>query len=263
MFLYLSKLLPVFLYPIGLTCVLLGVAFVLGWRQSRWTPLPLALAFLVLMISGNGWVNARLVTSLEWQHIPPAELPQADAIVVLGGGIKPKLPPRPMMDLSDKGDRVIYAAQLYREGKAPLIIASGGRIDWSGQFPPESEDMAEFLQMLGVPPDAIIQEPRSLNTYQNALFTREILVERGIERILLVTSALHMPRSYLIFQRQGIEAIPAPTDFLATFPTGNSGPVSFGARLLSWLPDTERVATTTEVLKEYLGLLVYRLRGWL
>ncbi|MCW6035426.1 YdcF family protein [Spirulina subsalsa FACHB-351] len=263
MFLYLSKLLPIFIYPIGLTCVLLVVAFVLGWRQSRWTPLPLALAFLLLMISGNGWVNSRLVSHLEWQHIPPAELPQADAIVVLGGALKPKLPPRPMINLSDKGDRVIYAAQLYRDGKAPLIIASGGRIDWLGQLPPESEDTAQFLQMLGVPPEAIIQESRSLNTHQNAIFTREILIERGLKRILLVTSALHMPRSYLIFQRQGIETIPAPTDFLATFPTGDSSPVSFGTHLLSFLPDTGRVATTTEALKEYIGLLVYRLRGWL
>ena len=76
--------------------------------------------------------------------------------------------------------------------------------------------MAEILQALGVPSSAILQDPTSLNTYQNAVNVRKIIQERGIRRVLLVTSAMHMPRSLLIFKKLGIDAIATPTDFLSS-----------------------------------------------
>lgn len=263
MFLFLSKLLPLFLYPLGLACVLMVVALVLWWRRSRWVPFPVSLALLVLLVASNAWVSNALVRSLEWQHLPPKVLPTGDAIVVLGGATKSAFPPRPGVDMSERGDRVVYGAQLYREGKAPLVIASGGRIDWRGGGPSESGDMAELLKTWGVPSSAILEDATSLNTYQNAVNVRKIIKERGMRRVLLVTSAMHMPRSLRIFQRQGIEAIPAPTDFLISqqeLEEPNSSPQ---ATLLSLIPDTERLDKTTQALKEYIGMLVYRLRGWL
>jgi uncharacterized SAM-binding protein YcdF (DUF218 family) len=263
MFLFLSKLLPLFLYPLGLACVLMVVALVMSWRSPRWVPVPVALALIVLLLGSNSWVANSLVRSLEWQQIPEKELPTADAIVVLGGATKSAFPPRPAVDLSEEGDRVLYGAQLYREGKAPLVIASGGRVDWRGGGPSESGDMAEVLETLGVPTSAILQDPSSLNTYQNAVNVRQIMKERGIQRVLLVTSAMHMPRSLRIFQRQGIEAIPAPTDFLVTKQEIEEPNNSPQATLLSLLPDADRLQNTTRVLKEYIGTVVYRLRGWL
>lgn len=273
MFLFLSKLLPLFLYPLGLACVLLVVALVMSLIRPRWVPVPVALALLVLLVGGNTWVANGLVTSLEWQQIPAGKLPTADAIVVLGGATKPALSPRPGVDLSEGGDRVFYGAQLYREGKAPIVIASGGRIDWRGGGSEagglanaelsESADMAEILKTLGVPSSAILQDPTSLNTYQNAVNVRQIMKERGIRRILLVTSAMHMPRSLQIFRRQGIEAIPAPTDFLLAQQEIEEQNTSLQGILLSLIPDTERLEKTTHALKEYIGMVVYRLRGWL
>lgn len=263
MFLFLSKLLPLFLYPLGLACVLLVVALVMSWRRPRWVPVPVALALMVLLLGSNTWVADGLVKSLEWQQIPAGKLPTADAIVVLGGATKPAFPPRPAVDLSEEGDRVFYGAQLYREGNAPVVIASGGRIFWRGGGPSESEDMAQILKTLGVPTSAILQDPTSLNTYQNAVNVRQIMKARGIRRVLLVTSAMHMPRSLRIFQRLGIEAIPAPTDFQITqqeLDEPNSSPQS---TVLSLLPDAGRLEMTTRALKEYIGSLVYRLRGWL
>jgi uncharacterized SAM-binding protein YcdF (DUF218 family) len=263
MFLFLSKLLPLFVYPLGLACVLMVVALVMWWRRSRWVPVPLSLALIVLLLASNTWVANSLVRSLEWQQLPPKELPTADAIVLLGGATKSGFPPRPGVDLSEGGDRVFYAAQLYREGKAPLVIASGGRIAWRGGGPSESADMAEILKTLGVPSSAILQDPSSLNTYQNAVNVRQIMKKRDIRRVLLVTSAMHMPRSLQIFKRQGIEAIAAPTDFLVSqqeFEEPNSSPQ---ATVLSLLPDTDRLEKTTLALKEYMGMVIYRLRGWL
>lgn len=263
MFLYLSKLLPLFLYPLGLACVLMVVALVTLWKRPRWAATAITLALIVLLVGSNGWVTRSLVRSLEWQNIPPAELPNAEAIVVLGGATKPAFPPRPSVDLNEEGDRVLYGVQLYQQKKAPLVILSGGRINWLGKGPSESADMAAIMTQLGVPGSAIIQEPDSLNTYENAVNVRKILSARGIRRVLLVTSAMHMPRSLLIFKRQGIAAIPAPTDFFVTTNELQERPSSLPATLLNLLPDIERLNRFTRALKEYIGLVVYRLRGWL
>jgi uncharacterized SAM-binding protein YcdF (DUF218 family) len=263
MFLFLSKLLPLFLYPLGLACLLMVVALVMWWRRSRLVPVPIALALILLLGGSSGWVANGLTKSLEWQYMPRVALPTADAIVVLGGATKSAFPPRPGVDLSESGDRVLYGAQLYREGKAPVVIASGGRINWRGGGPSESADMAEIMKTLGVPTSAILQDPASLNTHQNAVNVKKIMKERGIQRVLLVTSAMHMPRSLKIFQRQGIEAIPAPTDFLVTQHDLEESSKTAEAIVLNLLPDTDRLDKTTRALKEYIGTVVYRLRGWL
>lgn len=262
MFLYLSKLLPLFFYPLGLACVLMVVALVTLGKRPRWAAGAITLALIVLLGASNGWVSSWLVRSLEAQ-IPPTVVPTAEAIVVLGGATKPALPPRPGVDLSEQGDRIFYAAQLYKQQKAPLIIVSGGRIDWTRRGTPESTDMANILSQIGVPASVIIQEPDSLNTYENAVNVRKILNERGIDQVLLVTSAMHMPRSLSIFKRQGIAAIPAPTDFLVSNNQLQSLSSSPQATLLNLMPDSDRLEHFTRALKEYVGLVVYRLRGWL
>jgi len=263
MFLFLSKLLPLFLYPLGLACVLLILALVVWWRRPRWTPLPIFLALVVLLATSNGWVSNEIVRSLEWQYIPKAELPKADAIVLLGGSLRPAAAPRQTVEVSEQGDRALYAAYLYRQQKAPVIIASGGRVAWRGSGPPEASDTVQFLKEIGVPSLAIIQEPDSLNTYENAVNVKKILEERRLKRILLVTSALHMPRSLRIFRHQDIDVIPAPTDFLVTqdfLQEPNNTPE---AMLLNIIPDVDRLGRTTKAIKEYIGTVVYRLRGWL
>jgi uncharacterized SAM-binding protein YcdF (DUF218 family) len=262
MFLFLSKLLPIFIYPLGLIFIFLVVALVKAWKKLSWEQLPIALALIALLLSSNGWITTALVTSLEWQNLP-SELPVAEAIVILGGATKSASKPRPMVDISEQGDRVLYGAKLYRERKAPFIIASGGRIDWRGAGEPESADMVQLLEIMGVPQDAVIQEPDSLNTYENAVNTKKILDEKGIGKILLVTSALHMPRSLLIFKRQGINAIPAPTDFLVSESDSQSLGNSFQSIILNLLPDSDRLDKTTKALKEYIGMVIYRLRGWI
>lgn len=263
MFLFLSKLIPLFIYPLGLVFILLTVALFLAWKSSSWTPIPIILALLLVGIAGNGWISNWIVKSLEWQYIPTKIAP-AEAIVILGGGIKSADAPRPMIDVSEQGDRVIYGAKLYREGLAPLIVTSGGRIAWLGYGgQPESSDMAKLLQMLGVPDSAIVEEPNSLNTYQNAVNTGKILAERGIGQIILVTSAMHMPRSLKIFHKQGIRAIPAPTDYLVSQQELQEPNSSLAAVMLNLIPDAGHLDRTTRAIKEYIGTVVYRLRGWL
>ncbi|MGF1497118.1 MAG: YdcF family protein, partial [Elainellaceae cyanobacterium] len=189
MFLFLSKLLPLFVYPLGFACLCLVVALFTVWKRPRMATASILLALVVLVLTGNTWVSASLVRSLEMRHVPTADLPTADAIVVLGGSVRPQVPPRPWVEVSEEGDRTIYGARLYQQGKAPKVILSGGRIGWLGGGSPESEDMATLIKALGVPAEDILQDPASLNTYENAVNVKQILEANDMSRILLVTSA--------------------------------------------------------------------------
>lgn len=112
MFLFLSKLLPLFLYPLGLACLLMAVALSVLWKHPRVAAVAISSALLVLLLTGNHWTSNWLLRSLEWQNIPITQLPKAESIVVLGGGTEPALAPRPWINLSEEGDRVLYGAKL-------------------------------------------------------------------------------------------------------------------------------------------------------
>lgn len=260
MFLFLSKLLPLFIYPVGLSCIFIAVTLVLMWKRPRWAAIALSVALWVLILGGNNWVSATLVQSLERQYRPIPNLPNTQAIVILGGATRAPDPPRPWVEVNEAGDRLLYGAKLYRQQKAPLVILSGGRLDWQRQGSSESEDMAVLLQTMGVPARAIFQDPTSLNTRENAVNVKQILDEKKIQQILLVTSALHMPRSMMIFQRLGIDAIPAPTDFL--IDDRGSISESWQDVILNLFPNAESLYLSSRALKEYVGILIYSLRGW-
>lgn len=263
MFVYLSKLLPLFVYPLGLTCIGLGLTLYWLWKYPRRAAIAASLALGCLVLASNSWVSLQLIQSLEWRHLPPPELPQAEAIVVLGGSLRPVSYPQPGVHVSEAGDRVIHAARLFKAGKAPLIVLSGGRIDWKGGGSPESADMATLLMELGVPRQALLEDPTSLNTYQNAVNVKTILRNYDVNRILLVTSAMHMPRSLAIFKKQGIEAIAAPTDFLVTEQVLQERTDSLQSAILNILPTADNLYYTSRAIKEYIGFVIYRLRGWL
>jgi uncharacterized SAM-binding protein YcdF (DUF218 family) len=104
-FLFLSKLLPLFIYPLGLSCSLLLLSLWLCFRRSLWTFLPILMAFLILVTTGNVRVGNSLITSLERQYLPQENMPQAEAIVVLGGATRNNEAPRVIPDMRDSGDR--------------------------------------------------------------------------------------------------------------------------------------------------------------
>lgn len=263
LFIFLSKFLPPFVYPLGLAWMLVLLALFLN-RRPRGQRLALILVLLLLWLGGNRWVAAALTRGLEWRHLPPDPLPQAEAIVLLSGGTEPMERPRPIVELNGSGDRILYAAQLYHQGKAGHILLTGGRIDWQSQDSSSpTQEMSAILEMLNVPAAALWLEPDSRNTYENAVFSAKILKEKGIQRILLVTSAWHMPRSVRLFEAQGLEVIPAPTDFIVTQADWEG--LTHGdlrSYLTGLVPSASNLALTTQILKEYIGILVYEIRGW-
>ncbi len=264
MFVYLSKLLPHFVYPLGFGCLLLILVLMLEYRRRLRRGL-LITALLILWLGSNRWVSFALARSLEWRFLPPTTTPQGEVIVLLGGGTESGDPPRPMTEVNSAGDRVLYAAKLYHDGAAPSILASGGNVAFSttrGDTP--AEEMKELLKLTNVPEGDIWEQPNSQNTYEDAVYSAEILREKNISEVILVTSAMHMPRSKALFEKQGIEVIPAPVDFTVTQQnwSGTFKP-SWGEFVLNLLPNTSALGLTTNALKEYLGMLIYGLRGWL
>jgi uncharacterized SAM-binding protein YcdF (DUF218 family) len=265
MFIFFSKFLPVFLYPLGLACLLVGTAVFL-FRRPRLQRTLLLLALGLLWFSSTKPVSYALLRSLEQQYLPPAEWPSAEAIVILGGGAAPSFPPRQLAEVNEAGDRMVLGAWLYHQGKADKVLLTGGAVPWVSpeQRIPEAAYLSPLMQMLGVPEEALLWETESRNTYENALYSRQVLSEQGINRILLVTSASHMPRSVRLYEAQGFAVIPAPTDFAA--PDAEWEHLftpSLAVQLLNWVPDARHLHQTQVALKEYVGLLVYRLQGWL
>jgi len=264
MVLFLSKFLPLLIYPLGLAALCLVLALILRRRRS-WQTTLLVVAFAVIWLGGNRFVTMALVSSLERQNLPPAHLPDKSVVVVLGGGTKAGVAPRPIDEVSEAGDRVIYAAWLYKQGKAAHLLLSGGNAPWSNlaQTPPEAAVMASLLEIMGVPKAALWLESNSRNTEENAVECRKILDRAGIHSIILVTSALHMPRAMRLFTQQGLQVIPAPTDFMVTDDDwAYYTQPSVEVQLMNLLPSADDLQLTSRAMKEQLGALFYQLRGW-
>ncbi len=264
MFTFLSKFLPLFVYPLGLAALLLFLTL-LFWKKHKFAIFCVAVAFFALFLGGNKYVAYTLAKSLEWQYLPTESLPKADAIVVLGGATEPALAPRPEVELNGAVDRLFHGASLYKEGIAPYVLLSGGDIDFldiSDTSP--AADMAQVMNMLGVPNEALWLQGESQNTYEDALYSCQMLKEKGAKTVILVTSAMHMPRSIGVFEKQGCEVIPSPADFNVTEAAWNNlWHPDIQELAINLVPNYSNLALTTKSLKEYIGRLMYHFNGWL
>jgi uncharacterized SAM-binding protein YcdF (DUF218 family) len=255
--LYLSKLIPLFIYPLGFALMLSILATGMLSLWARLARFLLLVAVTVLWVASTPIIADYLGLKLEGQYPPVAvdATPTADAIVVLGGGVGGPEPPRITVDLSDAADRVLHAARMYRAGKAPVVLISGGAIPWLGSEIPEAKSIQSLLEEWGVPAVSIVSETKSRNTYENAVLTKRLLTKRGLHRVLLVTSAMHMPRALATFKTAGIDAVPAPTDFTVTYKNHRT--------VIDFLPDACALSHTTNAIKEYIGYAYYWWKGWI
>ncbi|HUH88693.1 MAG TPA: YdcF family protein [Pusillimonas sp.] len=252
----LSSFLANLVIPLNLCITLLVIAVVLLMLRRRriaavLAALGLAWALFWSLPASSLWAGGRLEQL--YPYTAAAQLPPAQAIVVLGGhtaGGRPNwFEPYERETALTRTDSAI---RLYRAERAPLILLSGAALDGSQS---EAESMANTLKKNGVPDQALLLEKSSFNTYENAVYSARILKELGITRVLLVTSALHMPRAMAVFSKQGLTPIAAPSAPQIVVPDDTA--FSF------WLPDERSFFASRSIIKEYAGLLVYWLRGWI
>lgn len=249
---YAEKLLTALALPPAGPILLALIGLWLAWRDWRFGKTIVVLALAALWLLSTPAVSDALRYSLERRFPPLAmeEVPTADAIVALGGGMQPPTSRNPYPDLGSAADRYWHAWRLWRAGKAPEIVVSGGALPWRDAGGTEADAAVRFLADLGVPANRILLESVSVDTRQNAQMTEAILRTRGARRVLLVTSAMHMRRALAQFEQiAGIEFIPVATDHeVAADPPG----------LIRWLPDTDALDGSRRALKEYLGYWVQR-----
>jgi uncharacterized SAM-binding protein YcdF (DUF218 family) len=185
----------------------------------------------------RGWIEGRSGPRLV------EEVVGAPVMVVLGGATAgPRPPRRAYPDLTGSADRLWHAARLYRAGKAPRLLLAGGTVDTGDGT--EAAAMRLFLRDMGVPDSAMVLEAGSTSTAENARLAAAMLRARGVDTVILVTSALHMPRARAQFRRAGLVVHPAPTDVEII-----DGPFS----LRSLLPSATALEGSGRAFKELLG----------
>lgn len=257
---YIAKLFSYFLYPLTWVVLLLLVSVIaLWWQRQRLAKLSATGSLVLLSVISMPVTSQWLMHQLESRYPVQAinDIQPADVIVVLGGGIHGSAPPwRLAPDLNDAADRVVYAAQLYHAEKAARILVSGGTLSWKGVQQSEASAMKALLVQLSVPESDIIEEDKSQSTYENMKNSQPILANLGMQKVLLVTSAAHMPRSMATALQN------LPTNISITAATTDIRVVSIGDDLLDYLPQASGLAMFTEAWHEWVGWLVYRLKGY-
>ena len=244
-----KKLLAALLLPPLMPLLLVALGLLLMRRSPRlghglaWGGLLLA-----VLLTFPPVVNELTSSVEEMPVLSVTDLKQAQAIVILGGGVRRYAPEygQPVPNRLTL-ERLRYGARLARHSGLPVLV-TGGAI---AGLPPEAIAMAEVLsQDFGVPPRW--QENQALDTADNARYSADILRPAGIVRVVLVTHAVHMQRSLAEFRHQGLEPIPAPLGFLSD-PTTEKG-------FLYLLPSAGTGYAAWMALHEWLGQLAQRLR---
>jgi len=245
-----NRLLSAFLVPPGNLLLLFVLGLGLLRRRPRLARGLLLLATLVFGLLSLPVVASRLLASLEDEPRPrPFDFSRAQAIVVLGAG-RYRDAPEYGGDTANALalERLRYTAWLARQSRLPVLVSGGSP---EGRAP-EAGFMKQILEgEFGVPVRWV--EDASRNTWENARLSRRLLGPQGIDTILLVTHAWHMPRARYAFEAAGFRVIPAGT----RFHRGN------GSLLTDWLPDARALLDSHFALREWLGLAWYRLRGGL
>jgi uncharacterized SAM-binding protein YcdF (DUF218 family) len=257
MYIYLSKVLPLMVMPLGVV-LLLGLLALVFWLLGR-VRLSCAcglLAIVCLWVASMPVVAASLYGRLEARFPPEplAQLPTSGCIIVLGGAVGLPLPPREDIELTEAVDRVYKAAQLYRAGKGGRVFVTAGNQPWYAPGPSEASLIGELLVEWGVPADAIQLEGSSRNTRENAVNIKPLVEAAGCDRSLLVTSAAHMQRAVAVFKAVGLLVYPVATD-VHVVPDN-------GYWVTGFLPDAHALAMTSDALREWIGQKVYEWNGW-
>ena len=250
----LSKLLPLALLPLGLSLILLLVGLIGRWR---W---PVISAVVLLWVCSLGLVSQTLWRWLEvpWQRSTAAAAASAKAIVVLSGGRHPAPGAARVSEWYDP-DRFLAGLDLYRAGKAPRLLFTGGASPFRPSQPPEGQQYIAKAQHLGIPEGVMASTARVVNTAEEAVAIRRLLDPSKTAlapstRILLVTSAFHMRRAQRLFERQGFDVEPFPVDFQARGAW--AGPLWRDPT--QWFPSAAALDGSSRALRELLGRLIYR-----
>jgi uncharacterized SAM-binding protein YcdF (DUF218 family) len=254
-FFVLSKVSRIIMDPGNLLMVLLFAGTILFWmkwlRLAKWMlSLACALVLFAILVPVGGYTQ----TFLENRFPANPPLPNhIDGIIVLGGVIQARVTQaRGETAVSGSVDRLIAFADLAGRYPEARLIFTGGSGSLLHQDFKEADYVAPILQKLGMDTQNVIYENQSRNTYENAVYSRELVVPRPEDTWVLITSAAHMPRAVGVFRTTDWpNIIPYPVDFNTIGDVSHTPPLN----LLNGVGGMRRAFT------EAVGLIAYYLTG--
>ena len=247
-----NKILPIFLLPLGLSFLFMFVGLALRKRVLLWYGIVMLWIFSMPVVADP---VMKLVEGPA-KRIPASAIQNADAIVVLSGMLR-QVEGAPLCEWNDAVDRFEGGIELYKAGKAPAIVFTRGQVPWEPNSIPEGDILAKRALLLGVPKKAIRLTEKVGNTAEEAVAAAKLLnVGKGGGRknIILVTSAFHMRRALMLFEKEGFQVAPYKVDFQVE----NTSEVT----ALSFLPHAASLEKSERAMRELIGWTFYRVRGF-
>ena len=254
LFFFVAKIGWFLVQPLVAILILAALGIVLRWLA--WRKLGsglLAFSLVCLAVVSLSPLGLVMLASLE-NRFPRPELPQEIAgIVVLGGGFDTRIArTRGEAEFNEAADRATQALILARRYPQAKVIFSGGDASILAQDIPETLSAKEFFLGAGLSPDRLVLDAKARDTFENAVFAKQLADPKPGETWLLITSAFHMPRSVGCFRQAGFAVLPYPVDYRT--PGGAD----------VWRPSSASVRNVEKVhfaIREYLGLLAYWMQG--
>lgn len=255
MFYFVSKILWFFVTPSNLLVSIAILGLALNGRGPALWGRRLATAGIAgLLVAGLSPFGNLLILPLE-ERFPAFHddgTPVA-GIVVLGGTYDSEVTnSRGQMALNESGERILALAELVHRYPRARIIYSGGGSEFTPDTTPEATLVEQTVGAMNIDPKRIEYERRSLNTWENAVYSRAIARPARGERWLLVTSAFHMPRAMGVFRKAGFDVTAYPVDFRTAGTVSLLRPFGFVG---------EGLRRTDIAAKEWIGLAAYAVSG--
>lgn len=251
MFFTLSKIFWFFAQPLNFAILLMALTLIMlifAWR--RLAMVAASGSFLILALGAWTSLGALMMHPLEDRFARPVSLPEkVDGIIVLGGGFEGGVNlARGGYELNASGDRFVEAAILARLHPEAKVVVTGGTGTLMLDGEADGVTAPRLLNALGVAPERLVLESRSRNTYENAVFTKEMVGAKPSETWLLITSAFHMPRSVGIFRKAGFNVVPWPVDYRTS-----------GQEIIGLAQDNpqDSLQNMTIAMREWVGLFAY------
>jgi len=243
---YLHKILPLIFSPLMLVIGLIILGIVFNLRKFS------LIGVIILILSSLPIISNKFIAYLEkdYQPIEVAEIENVDAIVVLSGMIRVVGDEENLKyEFTDSVDRFFAGLDLFNNNKAPILILTRGKMPWSIGIA-EGEYLKELAIKYGISEENIILTDEVQNTDQEAKAIKKILTNDNA-RIILVTSAFHMPRAEKVFKAANINVIPFPVDFQ------NS---KSKTTIMGFIPSAEALFDTSHFVREMIGRVYYNLK---
>ncbi len=250
----LKKVISFFILPLSIVSALMVSGLILLWATKRQLlgKIFVTLGTGLLLLASFGFLADHLIMSLENRHLPLLDIKDIQRakdikwIVILGGGNIPD----PRLPISNQIapaslTRLLEGVNLYRQLPGSRLILSGGSVSRT----PEAETLAKAARLMGVREDDIVCEKKSLDTADQAKMISSIV---GRSQFILVTSAIHMPRSMTLFRKYGMDPIPAPTSYIVYKQSQFDPGVLF--------PSTGSLGKMEIAIHEYLGMIWMRVQ---